>query len=61
MKKQITFNDNDEMLVNLIAQYQKENEIPYFVEAVRQLCKRGLAQSINLKIDFDKQILPENH
>lgn len=52
MEKQITFRDTDKDLIQEILKYQKEHEIKYFVEAVRHLCRQGLTQSVNVKIDI---------
>ena len=52
MKKQITFQEHDAELIEKILAYRKENEIKSFVEAVRQLCRAGLSQSVNVKIDL---------
>ena len=55
MKKQVTFIDNDLELVQKIIDYQKENNIKSFTETVRQLCRKGLSQSVNVKIDLNNQ------
>ena len=52
MEKQITFRDKDKELIEQITAYQNDHEIKYFVEAVRQLCRQGLSQSINVKINL---------
>ena len=52
MEKQIVFRNNDKELVEQIIAYQKEHEIKYFIEAVRQLCRQGLSQSVNVKINL---------
>ena len=52
MGKQILFNDNDKSLIEKIQAYREEKEIKSFVEAVRQLCRAGLAKSVNVKIDM---------
>ena len=53
MEKQITFRDTDKDLIQKILLYQKEHEIKYFVETVRQLCRQALKQSVNVKIDIN--------
>ena len=53
MEKQITFRDHDKELIEKILDYQNEHNIKYFVEAVRQLCRQGLAQNVNVKINID--------
>lgn len=40
--KQIAFVTRDADLIRRIEVYQRENKLPYFVEAVRQLCEKGL-------------------
>lgn len=45
MTKQITFTDKDEELVDQIAKFQKQQELPSFIAAVRLLCKNGLRMS----------------
>lgn len=45
MGKQISFTDNDEELIKEIKKFQKAQDIKYFVEAVRILCKNGLRMS----------------
>ena len=50
MKKQITFTEKDNKLIEQIFAYQKENNVPYFIEAVRQLCKTALDYNLNIKI-----------
>ena len=52
MKKQVTFNDNDLELVQKIIDYQKEHNIKSFTETIRQLCRNGLDQSVNVKINI---------
>ena len=42
MAKKITFNDNDESLVERIKEYQKAHGLPSFVSAVRKLCYDAL-------------------
>ncbi len=42
MSKKITFNDNDENLVERIIEYQKAHGLPSFVSAVRKLCDDAL-------------------
>ena len=53
MGKKIEFRDNDKELISKIEKYQKENNIKHFVEAVRQLCRNGLNQDINVKINLN--------
>ncbi|MBQ8849225.1 MAG: hypothetical protein IJ011_02695 [Clostridia bacterium] len=53
MEKQITFRDADKDLIQEILHFQKEHEIKYFVETVRQLCRQGLKQNVNVKIDIN--------
>lgn len=45
MSKQIKFTDNYEELIEEIQQFQKEQKLPSFVEAVRRLCSNGLSMS----------------
>lgn len=40
--KQIAFVARDADLIRRIEIYQKESKLPYFIEAVRQLCEKGL-------------------
>ena len=42
MSKQIAFVARDTDLIRRIEEYQQENKLLYFVEAVRQLCEKGL-------------------
>ena len=42
MGKQIGFNDNDEKLIKQIMDFQKEQNLPSFVAAVRILCSTAL-------------------
>ena len=55
MKKQVLFNDRDQELISRIETYQKDNEIKSFVEAVRQLCRAGLPQSVSVTIDLKQK------
>jgi len=55
MKKQVTFNDHDKDLIEIIKAYQKENNIQTFVETIRQLCRAGLSQSVSVKIDLKQK------
>ena len=55
MKKQVLFNDRDQELISRIETYQKDNEIKSFVEAVRQLCRAGLSQSVSVTIDLKQK------
>ena len=52
MAKHFVFNERDDELVKQITAYQKENEIRSFIDAVRQLCKNALSQSVNAKINL---------
>ena len=45
MSKKISFTDKDKELIKLIQLFQKEQELPSFIEAVRRLCKNGLRMS----------------
>lgn len=45
MSKQVCFTDKDAELVKQIEAFRKAQNIPSFVEAVRQLCKYGLSMS----------------
>lgn len=45
MAQHVTFTDNDGELIAAIRLFQKEQELPSFVEAVRRLCKNGLRMS----------------
>ena len=51
--KNITFRDSDKELIAEIVKYQKDNNIKYFIEAIRQLCRIGLSQSVNLRIKIN--------
>lgn len=42
MSKSANFGEKDRELVKKIEEYQKIQELPSFVEAVRILCKKGL-------------------
>lgn len=42
MGKGINFTENDNKLIKHIEDYQKANELPSFVSAVRELCKTAL-------------------
>ncbi len=42
MARGIHFNDKDEPLIKKIEAYQRDKELPSFVEAVRQLCRISL-------------------
>ena len=42
MTKRVTFGEKDLELVKKIEEFQKKQELPYFIEAVRILCKKGL-------------------
>jgi len=42
VSKQIAFVARDADLIRRIEIYQQENKLPYFIEAVRQLCEKGL-------------------
>ena len=42
MSKRVTFGEKDLELVQKIEEFQKNQELPSFVEAVRILCKKGL-------------------
>lgn len=42
VSKQIAFVARDIDLIRRIEEYQQENKLLYFVEAVRQLCEKGL-------------------
>lgn len=52
MAKQISFGEKDNKLIKRIEEYQKENDIKYFIEAVRQLCQCGLDGNVNVKINL---------
>lgn len=41
----VTFIDNDKELIQQITTFQKTQELPSFVAAVRLLCKNGLRMS----------------
>lgn len=43
MAKSISFTDNDKELIEEIRKFQKAQNLPHFVEAVRVLCKSGLS------------------
>lgn len=49
MSKHLSFNDNDKELVQKIREFQKAQELPHFVDAVRLLCKNGLKISDMVK------------
>ena len=42
MSKKVTFGERDLELIQKIETYQKEQNLPSFIEAVRILCKKGL-------------------
>lgn len=42
MSKHVTFGEKDLELIQKIELFQKEQEIPTFIEAVRILCKKGI-------------------
>lgn len=42
VSKHITFGEKDLELIQKIKIFQKEQEIPTFIEAVRILCKKGI-------------------
>lgn len=42
MKKVVVFNSNDEQLVKEIRNFQKMQNLPSFIEAVRVLCSNAL-------------------
>ena len=48
----MTFTKNDEKLVQEIRVYQEAHGIKSFTEAVRQLCRKGLSQSVDVKINL---------
>ncbi len=54
MGKKIEFRETDNDLIEAIKSYQEENNIKHFVEAVRQLCRIGLNQNVQIKIDLNK-------
>ena len=54
MGKKIEFRDTDKDLIEAIKSYQEENHIKHFVEAVRQLCRSGLDQNVQIKIELNK-------
>ena len=60
MGRKIEFRDNDKELIAEIEKYQKENNIKYFIEAVRQLCRNGLNQNVNVRINFKTITKKEN-
>ena len=45
MPKKVSFTDNDKELTEQIQAFQKSQNLPSFVEAVRKLCKNGLHMS----------------
>ena len=45
MAKCISFTDNDQELIKEIQEFQKAQNLPHFVEAVRVLCKNSLRMS----------------
>ncbi len=45
MAQHITFTDNDEELIGQIKEFQKTQNIRYFTEAVRILCKNEPSMS----------------
>lgn len=45
MSKQITFREKDLELIRKITNFQENQKIPSFVEAVRILCEKGLQVS----------------
>ena len=52
MIKQIAFCKKDEELVERIQLYQQQNNLPSFVEAVRQLCCNALDCNVSVKINL---------
>lgn len=42
MSKKVSFGEKDLELIQKIEDFQKTQELPSFVEAVRVLCKKGL-------------------
>ncbi len=42
MSKQATFAEKDSELIKKIETYQRTQQLPSFIEAVRSLCKKGL-------------------
>lgn len=42
MSRSVTFGERDKELIKKIEAYQREKDIHYFVEAVRQLCEKAL-------------------
>lgn len=49
MSKNVSFTDNDKELVKQIQAFQKSQNLPSFIEAVRRLCKNGLHLSSVVK------------
>ncbi len=49
MEKHLVFTDKDEDLVKAIQKYQKSQNLPSFIEAVRRLCTGCLNMSNALK------------
>lgn len=45
MPKQVCFIDSDKELLKEIETFQKVQELPSFIEAIRRLCKNGLLMS----------------
>ncbi len=42
MSKNVSFGEKDRELIKEIEKFQKIQELPTFIEAVRILCKKGL-------------------
>lgn len=49
MKKHLVFLEDDEELVKEIKAYQKQHDLPSFIEAVRRLCKSGISMDDMMK------------
>ena len=55
MGKKIEFRENDKELIAEIEKFREENNIKYFVEAIRQLCRSALNQNVTVKIDLNNK------
>lgn len=49
MSKKVSFGEKDSELIKKIEDFQKTQELPAFIEAVRALCKKGLQVSELIK------------
>ncbi len=50
MNKQVAFVKKDGELIKKILLYQQQNNLPTFIDAVRQLCNSALEHNVNVQI-----------